>query len=137
MIFPQKRLADLGFTVVATSGTADVLRRNGIPSEVVHKVSEREEGEKSIVDLILAGEIAMVVNTPSGPSARADGYAIRAATTSMDKPIVTTVQELAAAVQGIEAQLHGELRVKPLQEHARDLDLYGRAQQAVQHGAHP
>jgi carbamoyl-phosphate synthase large subunit len=126
MIFPVKRLADLGFTVVATSGTADVLRRNGIRSEMVHKVSEREEGEQSIVDLILGGEIAMVVNTPSGPSARADGYAIRAATTSMDKPIVTTVQELAAAVQGIEAQMHGDLRVKSLQEHARDLDLYGR-----------
>jgi carbamoyl-phosphate synthase large subunit len=134
MIFPVKRLADLGFRVVATSGTADVLRRNGISSEVVHKVSEREGEERSIVDLILSGEIAMVVNTPSGPSARADGYAIRAATTSMDKPIVTTVQELAAAVQGIEAQLHGELRVKPLQEHARDLDLYGRGQQAVQDG---
>jgi carbamoyl-phosphate synthase large subunit len=126
MIFPVKRLADLGFTVVATSGTADVLRRNGIRSETVHKVSEREEGEQSIVDLILGGEIAMVVNTPSGQSARADGYAIRAATTSMDRPIVTTVQELAAAVQGIEAQLHGDLRVKSLQEHARDLDLYGR-----------
>jgi carbamoyl-phosphate synthase large subunit len=126
MIFPVKRLADLGFTIVATSGTADVLRRNGIPSETVHKVSEREEGEQSIVELILGGEIAMVVNTPSGQSARADGYAIRAATTSMDRPIVTTVQELAAAVQGIEAQLHGELRVKPLQEHARDLDLFQR-----------
>jgi carbamoyl-phosphate synthase large subunit len=124
MIFPVKRLADLGFTIVATTGTADVLRRNGISSEVVHKVSEREEGEQSIVDLILAGEIAMVVNTPSGPNARADGYAIRAATTSMDKPIVTTVQELAAAVQGIEAQLQGEFTVKPLQAHARDLDLY-------------
>ena len=64
-------------------------------------------------------------NTPSGQDARADGYAIRAAITSMDKPIVTTVQQLGAAVQGIEARLHGELRVKPLQEHARDLDLYG------------
>jgi len=124
MIFPVKRLADLGFTIVATTGTADVLRRNGIASEVVHKVSERDEGEPSIVDLILAGEVAMVVNTPSGPNARADGYAIRAATTSMDRPIVTTVQELAAAVQGIEAQLQGDFRVKPLQEHARDLDLY-------------
>jgi carbamoyl-phosphate synthase large subunit len=126
MIFPVKRLADLGFTIVATTGTADVLRRNGIPSEIVHKHSERSAGDESIVDLILAGEIAMVVNTPSGPNARADGYAIRAATTSMDKPIVTTVQELAAAVQGIEAQMHGEFTVKPLQEHARDLDLYGR-----------
>ncbi|MEO5983535.1 MAG: carbamoyl-phosphate synthase large subunit, partial [Pedococcus sp.] len=128
MIFPVKRLADLGFTIVATTGTADVLRRNGIPSQVVHKHSERATAEGSIVDLILAGEIAMVVNTPSGPNARADGYAIRAATTSMDRPIVTTVQSLAAAVQGIEAQMTGEFTVKPLQEHARDLDLYGRTQ---------
>jgi carbamoyl-phosphate synthase large subunit len=126
MIFPVKRLADLGFTIVATSGTSEVLRRNGIPSEVVHKVSERGLDEESIVDLILDGGIAMVVNTPSGPNARADGYAIRAATTSMDRPIVTTVQELAAAVQGIEAQMRGDFKVKPLQEHARDLDLYGR-----------
>jgi carbamoyl-phosphate synthase large subunit len=136
MIFPVKRLADLGFTLIATTGTAEVLRRNGITATVVRKVSERgttaaqagtaSAAEPSIVDLILGGEISMVVNTPSGPNARADGYAIRAATTSMDKPIITTVQELAAAVQGIEAQLHGELRVKPLQEHARDLDLYGR-----------
>ncbi len=132
MIFPVKRLADLGFTLVATTGTAEVLRRNGITAQVVRKVTERGEPdaaaahEPSIVDLILSGEIAMVVNTPSGPNARADGYAIRAATTSMDKPIITTVQELGAAVQGIEAQMHGELRVKPLQEHARDLDLYGR-----------
>ncbi|KRE57763.1 carbamoyl-phosphate synthase large subunit [Phycicoccus sp. Soil748] len=126
MIFPVKRLADLGFTIVATTGTSEVLRRNGIASEVVHKVSERGLDEESIVDLILDGGIAMVVNTPSGPNARADGYAIRAATTSMDRPIVTTVQELAAAVQGIEAQMRGDFTVKPLQEHARDLDLYGR-----------
>ena len=146
MIFPVKRLADLGFTLIATTGTAEVLRRNGITAQVVRKVSERRasagraggvtgaaaatEVEPSIVDLILGGDIAMVVNTPSGPNARADGYAIRAATTSMDKPIITTVQELAAAVQGIEAQLHGELRVKSLQEHARDLDLYGRGVRA-------
>jgi carbamoyl-phosphate synthase large subunit len=136
MIFPVKRLADLGFTLVATTGTAEVLRRNGITAQVVRKVTERGEPdaaaahEPSIVDLILSGEIAMVVNTPSGPNARADGYAIRAATTSMDKPIITTVQELGAAVQGIEAQMHGELRVKPLQEHARDLDLYGRGVRA-------
>lgn len=127
MIFPVKRLADLGFTVVATSGTADVLRRNGISAQVVQKVSDREEGDASIVDLILDGQIDLVVNTPSGPNARADGYAIRAATVAMDRPIVTTVQELAAAVQGIEAQLKGDFTVKPLQEHAAALDLYGRS----------
>ncbi len=150
MIFPVKRLADLGFTLLATSGTAEVLRRNGIEATVVRKLSERgmpggpgergtpgepgetggtggagPSGERTIVDLINDGMVQMVVNTPTGQSARADGYAIRAATTSADKPIITTVQQLAAAVQGIEAQRRGQLRVKSLQEHVRDLDLYG------------
>ncbi|HEU4997518.1 MAG TPA: carbamoyl-phosphate synthase large subunit, partial [Lapillicoccus sp.] len=132
MIFPVKRLADLGFTIIATSGTAEVLRRNGVESRVVRKIREREaaresadEGEPTIVDLINDGEVAMVVNTPTGKSARADGYEIRAATTGADKPIITTVQELAAAVQGIEARRTGEIRVKSLQDHARDLDLFG------------
>ena len=129
MIFPVKRLADLGFTIIATSGTAEVLRRNGIESKVVRKIREREpseSGEPTIVDLINDGEVAMVVNTPTGKSARADGYEIRAATTGADKPIITTVQELAAAVQGIEARRNGEIRVKSLQDHARDLDLFRR-----------
>ncbi|MEP6631099.1 MAG: ATP-grasp domain-containing protein, partial [Lapillicoccus sp.] len=130
MIFPVKRLADLGFTILATSGTADVLRRNGIQSTVVRKISERGAplpdgtSERTIVDLINDGEVAMVVNTPTGQSARADGYEIRAATTSADKPIITTVQELAAAVQGIEARRTGELRVTSLQDHAKALDLF-------------
>jgi len=131
MIFPVKRLADLGFDLVATEGTADVLRRNGIRSTVARKHSEGPgaSGEPTIVERILAGEIDMVVNTPSGRDARADGYAIRAATTSMDKPIITTVQQLGAAVQGIEAQQSGSLRVKSLQAHAADLDLYQRRAQ--------
>ncbi|MFN8098131.1 MAG: carbamoyl-phosphate synthase large subunit [Dermatophilaceae bacterium] len=125
MVFPVMRLRDLGFQIVATTGTAEVLRRNGITAEVVKKVSERDTVEGSIVDQILAGEIAMVVNTPSGPNARADGYRIRQATTAMDKPIITTVQQLGAAVQGIESAIHEDLRVRSLQELAADLDLYG------------
>ncbi|MBM6546534.1 carbamoyl-phosphate synthase large subunit [Janibacter sp. YIM B02568] len=125
MIFPVKRLADLGFTILATEGTAEVLRRNGIEAEVALKHSERQEGDQSVVDRILAGEIALVFNTPSGQDARADGYAIRAATTAMDRPIVTTVQSLGAAVQAIESRMNGEMDVTPLQEHAKALDLYG------------
>jgi len=125
MIFPIMRLRDLGFTIVATTGTADVLRRNGIESEVARKVSERSPGDLSIVDEILGGRIDMVVNTPSGANAREDGDKIRQATTAMDRPIITTVQQLGAAVQGIESALSGTIRVKSLQEHARDLDLYG------------
>ncbi|WP_298749630.1 carbamoyl-phosphate synthase large subunit [uncultured Serinicoccus sp.] len=127
MIFPVKRLVDLGFSVLATEGTADVLRRNGIPAEVVHKHSEaREDGSvRTVVDRISAGEVDMVINTPSGRDARADGYAIRAATTSLDKPIITTVQQLAVAVLGIEAMRAGPLSVAPLQEHAARLNLFG------------
>ena len=80
---------------------------------------------RSVVDRILADEVDVIFNTPSGQNARADGYTIRAAATAMDKPIVTTVQQLGAAVQAIESRINGELRVKPLQEHAAELDLYG------------
>ncbi|MEP6797387.1 MAG: carbamoyl-phosphate synthase large subunit, partial [Lapillicoccus sp.] len=128
MIFPVKRLADLGFQIFATTGTAEVLRRNGIEATTVRKIRERahlEAGERTIVDLINDGEIQMVVNTPTGQAERADGYEIRAATIGADKPIITTVQELWAAVQGIEAMRTGDLQVKSLQHHARDLDLYG------------
>ena len=128
MIFPVKRLTDLGFTVVATSGTADVLRRNGIPATVVRKHSQGPGpgGEPTIVDLITSGAIDMVINTPSGQGARADGYAIRAATTSLDRPIITTVQQLGAAVLGIEASGAGPMQVASLQEHAAHLDLFGQ-----------
>ena len=121
MIFPVKRLVDLGFDLLATEGTAEVLRRNGVQSTVVRKYSEGPgpDGEPTIVERILAGEVDMVVNTPSGRDARADGYEIRAATTSMDRPIITTVQQLGAAVQGIESQMTEKVRVRSLQDHAR------------------
>lgn len=119
IVFPVKRLAELGFQVLATAGTATVLRRNGIGATVVRKYSEGrgEAGEPTIVDLITEGKVDLVVNSPSGQGARADGYEIRAATTAADKPIVTTVDQLAAAVQGIEAVLAGPFAVASLQEH--------------------
>jgi carbamoyl-phosphate synthase large subunit len=93
---------------------------------VVRKYSEGPgpNGEPTIVERIVAGEVVMVINTPSGVEARADGYEIRAATTSMDRPIITTVQQLGAAVQGIESQLTESVRVKSLQDHARELSFY-------------
>jgi carbamoyl-phosphate synthase large subunit len=129
MLFPVKRLVDLGFTILATAGTAAVLKRNGIEATLVRKLTERtdeHEGEPSIVDLIRDGTVQMVVNTPSGQDARVDGYAIRAATTSADLPIITTIATLAAAVLGIESLLTEDVRVKSLQDHARDLNLLGR-----------
>ena len=118
MILPVARLAELGFQVYATSGTAQVLRRNGISATPVRKLSEGvgEHGEDTIVGLIESGAIDMVVNVPQGQGARADGYAIREATTSADKPIITTVHQLQAAVQALEAQLRGAFWVRSLQE---------------------
>nr|WP_194719802.1 carbamoyl-phosphate synthase large subunit [Cellulosimicrobium arenosum] len=119
IVFPVKRLAELGFEILATGGTASVLRRNGIASRVVRKFSSGRgpDGEPTIVDLITDGQVDLVVNTPSGQGARADGYEIRAATTAADKPIATTIDQLAAAVQGIEAVLAGPFEVASLQEH--------------------
>ena len=120
--FPAKRLTELGFTLLATEGTAAVLRRNGIASRIVRKASEgRATGEETIVDLIGAGEVDLVVNTPSGQGARADGYEIRTATVAADKPIITTVQQLAAAVQAIETIQAGPFRVRSLQDHEFEL----------------
>jgi carbamoyl-phosphate synthase large subunit len=124
MIFPVKRLADLGFEVLATAGTAAVLERNGVRATVVRKHSQGPgpDGEPTIVGRILAGEIDLVVNTPHGASpggnVRADGYEIRTAAVLRDIPCVTTVQGLAAVVQGIEALQTGGLGVRSLQSWA-------------------
>ena len=118
IIFPVKRLAELGFEILATEGTAACCAATASrrPSSA-STLGPRRRREPTIVDLINAGEVDMVVNTPSGQGARADGYEIRAATTAADKAIVTTVQQLAAAVQAIEARQAGPFRVTSLQEH--------------------
>jgi len=125
MIFPIKRLADLGFEILATRGTAAVLRRNGVDAKVIRKLSEldpdeTEQGRTTIVTKIVDGEIDLVVNTPHGTtiggSPRLDGYEIRTAAVRANIPCITTVQGLAAAVQGIEALREGDIGVKPLQE---------------------
>ncbi len=126
-IFPVKRLADLGFAVFATSGTAAVLRRNGVACEVLGKFSD---GPGNCVEKILAGDIDLVINTPQGSGGtRVDGYEIRTAAVVAGIPCVTTVQGAAAAVQGIEAVRNGTLGVRSLQElhaslhHQRSGDL--------------
>jgi carbamoyl-phosphate synthase large subunit len=125
MIFPIKVLADLGFEILATQGTADVLRRNGVPSSVVRKHFDGTgpNGEPTTVQLIADGDVALVVNTPhgssgSGGSARVDGYEIRTAAVRANVPCITTVQGLGAAVQGIEARIRGDIGVRSLQDWA-------------------
>ncbi|WP_280330912.1 carbamoyl-phosphate synthase large subunit [Nocardia wallacei] len=118
MVFPVKRLHDLGFRILATDGTAEMLRRNGIPCEPVRKHSEPgPSGEPTIVDHIKDGEIDIVFNTPYGNSGpRVDGYEIRSAAVGVSIPCITTVQGAAAAVQGIEATINGGIGVRSLQE---------------------
>lgn len=120
IVFPIKRLSELGFEILATRGTSKVLHRSGITSTIVRKHSEGRsaDGESTIIDLITQGDVDMVINTPNGQGARADGYEIRAAVTAADKPIFTTIQQLDAAVQAIEANLKGPFEVTSLQEHA-------------------
>ncbi len=128
MIFPIKVLADHGFEILATQGTAEVLRRNGVRAGVVRKHHEGTgpNGEKTTVQMILAGEIDLVINTPHGSatgggrgaSARVDGYEIRTAAIMANIPCITTVQGLGAAVQGIEARERGDIGVRSLQDWA-------------------
>src|SRR5215204_5900617 len=84
IVLPAKRLADLGFTLLATTGTAMVLHRNGMAAQVVRK---GHEGPDNVVDKIRAGEIDLVVNTPAGPGAREDGYDIRIAAVAGRHPV--------------------------------------------------
>ena len=114
--FPTKRLADLGFTILATSGTADVLRRNGIEVTEVRKHFEAGTDEESVVDMIRDGRVDLIINTPAGSSGpRADGYEIRAVAITAGIPCVTTVPGAGAAVQGIEAALGATMGVESLQ----------------------
>ncbi|HEY2834593.1 MAG TPA: carbamoyl-phosphate synthase large subunit [Sporichthyaceae bacterium] len=130
MIFPVKRLADLGFEILATGGTADVLRRNGVQATVVRKghhgpgpaTEQWPDGEPTIVTRIQNGEIALIVNTPFGVGSRVDGWDIRTAAVGSNTLCVTTVPGLAAAVQGIESLLRGEIGVRSLQEYAAALN---------------
>jgi carbamoyl-phosphate synthase large subunit len=120
VILPAHRLQQLGFTLVATEGTAEILSRNGIAVTVVAKYSEtQQDGGENIVDLINNGKIDIVVNTPSGGAARADGYEIRAAAVAADKALFTTMAVLGAAVSGMDAADTG-FDVRSLQEYALD-----------------
>ncbi len=120
VILPAHRLQELGFDLVATEGTAEILARNGIAVRVVSKYSETQDsGGTNIVDLINAGDIDIVVNTPSGGAARADGYEIRAAAVAGDKALFTTMAVLGAAVSALPVLREG-FDVRSLQEYAAD-----------------
>ena len=94
-------LAGLGFSLVATTGTARTLRAAGLEVEEIEKVAEAQDGAPTVVDLIHAHRCDLVVNTPQGSGARADGYLIREAALIARVPCITTVAGAAAAVHAI------------------------------------
>jgi len=117
-IAPAKSLIDLGFTILATTGTSAYLRESGISVTEVRKYSEGKGamGERTIVDLLHAGEIDLVINTPVGRGTRADGWMIRTAAIQRSIPCITTTAGFAAAVSGIAALQQGEMSVKSIQK---------------------
>ncbi len=119
IVMPILRLEELGFSIISTVGTAEVLSRNGIATRVVRKFSDgASPSEPSIVDLINRHEVDVVINTTSGQSARVDGYEICAAAVAAEKPLFTTIAQLTAAVASFKAIREG-FTVTSLQEFAR------------------
>jgi carbamoyl-phosphate synthase large subunit len=107
------RFHDLGFKVIATSGTAQAISAMGVP---VRKIKKIGEGSPNVVDCIDSGEVDMVINTPTGTAARADGYEIRTAAVRHGLPCLTTMTGASAAARAIFAHQQGEAEVRALQE---------------------
>jgi carbamoyl-phosphate synthase large subunit len=122
VVLPVLRLQQLGFSILATSGTAEVLARYGIAARVVRKYGlgqAASSADPSIVELLQEGAVDMVVNTPSGRTARADGVEIRTATVAADKPLFTSIAQLGAAVASFDGQSDA-VSVRSLQDYALD-----------------
>jgi carbamoyl-phosphate synthase large subunit len=114
ILFPAKRLADMGFRLLATRGTASVLTRAGVPVEAVAKMTE---GHPNAADLIESGQVDLIINTPFGRGPRGDGYFIRTAAAKAGVPCITTLPGIQAAVQGIEALRRETAGPKALQDY--------------------
>ena len=117
-ISPARSLIELGFMILATTGTAAALREAGLTVTEVRKYSEGQGamGERTIVDLLHDGEIDLVINTPVGRGTRADGWMIRTAAIQRSIPCITTTAGFSAAVSGIAALQQGEMSVKSIQK---------------------
>ncbi len=119
IVFVTKKLADLGFNIMATSGTADALKSNDIEVQVLPKVSE---GRPNVLDFIKDGKLHLIINTPSGKATKADEIKIRSHATLYHVPLITTVSGAQASVNGIEHMIKKpNVSVKSLQEYNKEL----------------
>jgi carbamoyl-phosphate synthase large subunit len=112
MVEVAHRFVDMGFKLVATHGTADILEEAGLAVDRVYKV---KEGRPNAVDLIKADRIQLIVNTPHGPDPYFDEKAIRRAAVTARITTITTLSAARAAAEGIAALQRGEVRVQALQ----------------------
>jgi len=114
IVYVVKKLADLGFSIVATEGTGKVLKKNGVDCQLVGKLSG--DG-KNILEPINKGSIALVINTPGDKTTKADESKIRSAAVAHNIPLVTTISGAQATVNGIEAFKKKGFDVKALQDY--------------------
>jgi carbamoyl-phosphate synthase large subunit len=112
-----KGFAEMGFRLSGTEGTAAWLGQNGLECERVNKVGE---GRPHIVDAIINGEVALVINTPSGKKPRQDEIAIRSTSWARRVPIITTVRGAVAAVEAVRRLRQTDMSIKTLQEYTID-----------------
>jgi carbamoyl-phosphate synthase large subunit len=128
-------LADLGFQIVATRGTAQAIERMGVPVTTLNKIGE---GSPHVVDWIERGDVTLVINTPTGSGARSDGWEIRRAAVTRGVPCITTLSGGLAAARAIRAARQGEPEVRSLQEiHAAHLEGQSDRRAGVGTGATP
>ncbi len=113
------KLREMGFRILATDGTSEFLRDNGIDAEIVLKVSQ---GRPNVIDKIINREIDLIINTPSGKKGKTEGYMIRRAAVDHGIPYITTVSGAMAAVRGIEAMKNSVMTIKSIQEYHGEID---------------
>ena len=108
-------LCELGFGLIATKGTADVLEKNGIKCQSVLKISE---GRPNVLDMMKNGEINLIINTPEGSNARSDGYYLRTAAVMQNIPSITTISAASEIVHGIRAlKTNARIDIKSIQDY--------------------
>ncbi len=110
-----KALFKMGFKIIATKGTSDILEKHKIKCFSVLKISE---GRPNVLDMMKNGEIDLIINTPEGSNARSDGYYLRTAAVVQNIPSITTISAASAVVQGIhELKYNKEIKVKCIQDY--------------------
>jgi carbamoyl-phosphate synthase large subunit len=113
-----KKFMELGFKIFATEGTAKYLKQNGIEAELALKVSQ---GRPNVVDMIINGQIQLIINTPSGKTGKTEGYEIRRTAVEYGVPYITTIPGAIAAAKAIEAIKKGEITVKSIHEYHEEV----------------